>query len=145
MVATKLTIKRTTDSDKFDFVFNSFFEKYNIDLLEVSLSGASECGQYDIIYTFFSKEMVDHLTELMIEADITIFKREDFTNQIIKLIIDNDLESFKNKLDYVVEFDNIIDIVSEEEIIVDTILDKILNEGENSLTEREQFILKKNA
>lgn len=142
MIVTKLTIKKKMDYERDEFIFDSFSHEYGIDLLDVTLSKASSCGNYDIIYTFFSEEMVNYLINLFIELDVVIIKKEDCSNEVVNLIINDELDSFKNEFDYVIEFDNLINTLSKQEIVVNAILDKILNFGKDSLTDKQISILK---
>jgi hypothetical protein len=142
MIVTKLTIKKKMDYERDEFIFDSFSHEYGIDLLDVTLSKASSCGNYDIIYTFFSEEMVNYLINLFIELDVVIIKKEDCSNKVVNLIINDELDSFKNEFDYVIEFDNLINTLSKQEIVVNAILDKILNFGKDSLTDKQISILK---
>lgn len=142
MIVTKLTIKKKMDYERDEFIFDSFSHEYGIDLLDVTLSKASSCGNYDIIYTFFSEEMVNYLINLFIELDVVIIKKEDCSNEVVNLIINDELDSFKNEFDYIIEFDNLINTLSKQEVVVNAILDKILNFGKDSLTDKQISILK---
>jgi len=142
MIVTKLTIKKSADYERDEFIFDSFSHKYGIDLLDVTLSKTSSCGNYDIIYTFFSEEMVDYLINLFIEFSVVIIKKEDCSSEVANLIINDELDSFKNEFDYVIEFDNLINTLSKQEVVVNAILDKVLNFGKDSLTDKQISILK---
>jgi hypothetical protein len=142
MIVTKLTIKKKMDYERDEFIFDSFSQEYGIDLLDVTLSKTSICGNYDIIYTFFSEEMVNYLINLFIEVDVVIVKKEDCSNEVANLIINDELDSFRNEFDYVVEFDNLINNLSKQEVVVNAILDKILCFGKESLTDKQISILK---
>lgn len=142
MIVTKLTINKSTDYKRDEFIFDSFSHEYGIDLLDVILSKTSSCGNYEIIYTFFSEEMVDYLINLFIELDVVIIKKEDCSSEVANLIINDELDSFKNEFDYIIEFDNLIDNLSKQEVVINVILDKILNFGKDSLTDKQISILK---
>lgn len=142
MLITKLTIKKSVDHQKEEFIFDSFFEEYNVDLLEVALLKTSDCNQHDIMYTFFSKEMVDYLVNLFIESEISIVSREVCTNEIVNIIITNNVSNFKSEFDYTIGFDELIESFSKEEIIVNAILEKVSKEGKESLTDYQVYLLK---
>ena len=114
MAVTKLTIKKSVDYERDEIIFDSFLNQYEIDLLELTLSKNSDCGQYQVIYTFFSEEMVDSLIDLFIEYDIIILKREDCSVEIVNFIINDELDSFKNEFDYTLDFDNIMESFSKQ-------------------------------
>ena len=142
MIVTKLTIKKKMDYERDEFIFDSFSHEYGIDLLDVTLSKTSSCGNYDIIYTFISEEMVNYLINLFIELDVVIVEKEDCSNEVANLIINDELDAFKNEFDYIIEFDNLINTLSRQEVVVNAILDKILNFGKDSLTDKQISILK---
>lgn len=142
MAVTKLTIKKSVDYERDEIIFDSFLNQYEIDLLELTLSKNSDCGQYQVIYTFFSEEMVDSLIDLFIEYDIIILKREDCSVEIVNFIINDELDSFKNEFDYTLDFDNIMESFSKQEIVLNAILDKICTYGKESLTDYQISILK---
>lgn len=142
MLITKLTIKKSVDYQKEEFIFDSFFSEHNIDLLDVALFRKSDCNQYDIIYTFFPIEMVDFLVNLFIDSEISIVSREVCTNEIVDIIISNDVNNFKNQFDYTIGFDELIESISKEEAVIDAILRKVSKDGKDSLTEHQISLLK---
>ena len=142
MLITKLTIKKSVDYQKEEFIFDSFFSEYNVDLLDVALFSKSDCNQHDIIYTFFPIEMVDCLVNLFIDSEISIVSREVCTNEIIDIIIDNNINSFKSQFDYTIGFDELIESISKEEVVIDAILRKVSKNGKDSLTEHQISLLK---
>ena len=142
MVATKLVIKKNVNHERDEFIFDSFLNEYGFDLFESVLSKNSDCGQHQIIYTFFSTEMVDFLIDLFIESDVSIIKREDCTSEIVSLIVNGELQSFKDEFDYILDFDNIMEVFSKHDVVINTILDKVSMLGKDSLTENQISILK---
>lgn len=142
MAVTKLTIKKSVDYERDEIIFDSFLNQYEIDLLESTLSKNSDCGQYQVIYTFFSEEMVDSLIDLFIEYGVIIVKREDCSVEVINFIINDELGSFKNEFDYTLDFDDIMKSFSKQEIVINAILDRICTYGKESLTEYQISILK---
>lgn len=142
MVATKLIIKKSVDYERDGFIFDSFLKKYEVDLLESTLSKNSDCNQYEIIYTFFMTEMVDYLVNLFIESGVEITKREDCTGEIVNFIVNDELKVFKDEFDYILDFDSIMETFSKQDAVVNTILDRVSVLGKDSLTENQISILK---
>jgi len=145
MIATKLTIKKSTDYKRDEFIFDSFLAEYDVDLLDIALFKTSDCNQYDIIYTFFPKEMVDFLINLFIESEISIVSREVCTNEIVNIIVSNNINDFKSQFQYTIGFNELIESISKQEVVVNAILEKISKSGKDSLSEHQISLLKKAA
>jgi hypothetical protein len=142
MMITKIEIDINVENEKVFKSIKDFWKKKLIDLEDIVLMKDSECGKYEYVYIFSDESTSNLLVNIFLKNEITIFKRIDFTQDMINIINSNELENFKNSLSCTENFDEIMHPFIFEHITKDMVLDKINALGINSLTEQDYSILK---
>ena len=102
-----------------------------------------EDEKFEYLFVFCNIMDFNFLKNLIIENNIEILESLDFTENLIKIIKDNQLNDFKQKLHDFSFIDEKINNFILSNISKDDILDKILDKGIESLSEIELEILQK--
>lgn len=125
-------------------VLEDFRELHEIDMSNFMLVKESSCCKYEYLYIFLPNHKITDFVKLINEYGIELFMDVDFTDILLNIILNNELDTFKHKftLDYNIEFDELIDEFYEQIITIDMVLDKANLLGFDSLTERDYNILK---
>jgi hypothetical protein len=125
-------------------VLEEFRELHKIDMSNFMLVKESSCCKYEYLYIFLPNHKTNDFVKLIKEYGIELFMDFDFTNTLLDIVLNNDIDTFKNKftLDYNIEFDELIDLFYDHAVTIDMVLDKANLLGFESLTERDYKVLK---
>lgn len=139
---TLIKIKNDQTNDTIEKIFNSFFDNYGFDISERLLVNQTEDGEVEEVYLFLKPYEVNGLINLLLENKVTIYSKSDVTNDFIKMINTNEIDSFKTNFGPEYNSDELIKEFTVNHITQDMILDKITNIGISGLTETDYVILK---
>lgn len=144
VMVTILKIKNEDDNnDQIYSIYEDFIDIYDFSIFDRVLINISDCDKYEYLYLFLDQEQLNVFINLLLEYDITIYSKEDYTDKLKSIIINNQLDLFKDKFLDLYSFDELIEFFYETNITKDDVLDKASFNGFNSLTDNDYKILKK--
>ena len=138
MIVTKIVLEK---SKKDYIILTEWEKKHNIEsILDMCLL-VNESSNFDIFYLFTENEvLVDSLMNIAVENSVIIKYREDYTEKLIKKFIYNEIDDFKSNFDEYSDI-SLLDDFYKKNINIDIILDKMLDNGKESLTEKDYAVL----
>ncbi len=141
MVTVLKVDNRDDNNEKVYSIYEDFIELYDLSIFDRMLIDISPCRKYEYLYLFMDQEQLNMFINLLLEYDLTIYSKEDYTDKLISIVVSNKLEDFKNTFIDNYGFDELMDYFYETNITKDNILDKACFNGFDSLTENDYKIL----
>jgi hypothetical protein len=135
----KLKIDINSDIKDVKKVFNEFSDEFKED--PDILVETSSCKKYEFIYIFMDYVRANFFINLLLNNNITIISKNEFSDEFRNIIIENKVNEFKSRIIDDTNFDKILKGFYQENIDKDDILDKISKFGLESLNETEKSIL----
>jgi hypothetical protein len=123
-------------------IYEEFIETYNVSIFDRMLIEISPCRKYELLYLFMDQEELNTFINLILDYNFTIYSKEDYTDKLISMVVNNKIDDFKSKFMDVYGFDELIVYFYESTITKDNVLDKACFNGFDSLTENDYKILK---
>jgi hypothetical protein len=123
-------------------IYEEFIEAYNVSIFDRMLIEISPCRKYELLYLFMDQEELNTFINLILDYNFTIYSKEDYTDKLISMVVNNKIGDFKSKFMDVYGFDELIVYFYESTITKDNVLDKASFNGFDSLTENDYKILK---
>lgn len=143
-MVTKITVPIDITEEQATNAFISFQNNTKLYLHEYLVAEDSKCGKYEHTYIFGDSEICNSVINALLENDVPILGKEDFTESLIEIINTNKIQEFKESLneDFGETFDMIFENFINGNLTQDMILDKINALGMESLQEHDYRILK---
>lgn len=123
-------------------IYEEFIEAYNVSIFDRMLIEISPCRKYELLYLFMDQEELNTFINLILDCNLTIYSKEDYTDKLISMVVNNKMDDFKSKFMDIYGFDELIVYFYESTITKDNVLDKASFNGFDSLTENDYKILK---
>lgn len=141
-MVTILKVDNTEDNnDKVYAIYFEFIEKYNFSMFDRILIKTSSCNKYEYLYLFMNQEELNYFINLLLNYDITIHSKKDYTDELLSLIVNNKIDEFKSQFDSFFEMDAMITFFYNMNVTKDDVLDKANFNGFNTLTNDDYMIL----
>lgn len=140
-MVTVLKVKNESDSNVGYRISEAFKDVHGFSIFDRMLVRNSECGEYEYLYLFINEYELNTFINIILTEDTTIFNKRDFTNDLIDIIVNNNLDEFKSKFELFFDFDDIIGDFYLKAITKDIVLDKMCFSGKDSLTKFDYKIL----
>jgi len=141
IMVTILKVKNESDDNVGFRINEAFKDAHGFSIFDKILVRDSDCGEYEYLYLFVNQIEVNTFINIILSEDTTIFNKKDFTDDLINIIVNNKLDTFKSKFEEHYEFDLLITSFYLESITKDIVLDKICFSGKDSLTKIDYEIL----
>ena len=141
IMVTILKVKNESNSDVSFKINQEFIDAHEFSVFDRMLVKESECGNYEYLYLFLNQAELNTFINIALKEDTTIFYKNDFTDDLINIIINNKLDEFKSEFDLGFDFYELFTFFYLESITKDMILDKICFNGKDSLTKYDYEIL----
>lgn len=122
-------------------IYEEFIEAYNVSIFDRMLIEISPCRKYELLYLFMNQEELNTFINLILDCNLTIYSKEDYTDKLTSLVVNNKLDGFKSKFMDIYGFDELISYFYESNITKDNVLDKACFNGFDSLNENDYKIL----
>ena len=139
-MVTILKVDNVGDNNQIMPIVFDFQEKFGVSPFDKML--IREVGEHEYLYLFMNQEELNAFINLMLEQDMTIHSKTDYTEKLISLIINNKLHEFTNMFEDMFDIDAIISEFYNSNITKDNVLDKAIANGFGSLSENDYRILK---
>lgn len=123
-------------------IYHDFIDIHGLSIFDRMLVKNSLCGDYEYLYLFLNQEELNTFINLLLEKNISIYSKEDYTETLVRIVIDNRINYFKNLFDDIFNIDELIRLFYESTITKDNVLDKALFNGFDSLTDDDYKVLK---
>ena len=91
-MVTKLKIQNDPDKQKSIRVLENFENKTGVDLMEHCLVKISPCKKFEYVYAFLQKDQLNVLLNLILEEEIIIYSKKDYTQRIANKIKNGKLD-----------------------------------------------------
>lgn len=121
-MVTKLIIANDPNKQKSIRIIDSFEDQTGLDLMDHCLIKVSPCKKYESVYVFLKKENLNTLINLVLEEEITIYSKKDYTQVLSEKIKKGKLSKFKDSFtfegDSNSKFSNIIERAIPRELVV---------------------------
>jgi hypothetical protein len=141
---TILKVKNEDDNNEQLYtIYEEFMDMYDLSIFDRMLITVSKCDRYEYLYLFLDQEKLNMFINLLLDNDITIYSKEDYTDKLISIIVNDKLDDFKNEFIDNYNFDELMEYFYETTITKDNILDKACFNGFESLNDYDYQILKK--
>jgi hypothetical protein len=143
-MVTKITVPTDITEEQAIAVFRHFNENTGLFLHEHLLTEDSKCEKYEHTYIFGDEIICNAVINAMLENNVPVLGKEDFTNSLVEIVNSNRIQEFKKSLneDYEETFDMLFDEFINGNVTKDMVLDKINALGMKSLQEHDYKILK---
>jgi hypothetical protein len=124
------------------FEINEAFKSvHGIEIFDCILVKDSDCGNFEKLFLFMDNYEMNTFINLLLERDIAVYSKVDFTKDLINIVNTNKVSEFKSTFNQMDELDNIINTFTFNHIDIDMVLDKISDLGKSGLTENDFAIL----
>ncbi len=141
-MVTKIVIPSNITEEQGEKSFVDFNEISGLNLSDYLIAEDSSCGKFEYAYIFGNDMICNLAINSFLKNEIPIYSREDFTDNLIEIVNNNNIEDFKNSLcEHSRDCDELIESFIEEHITQDMVLDKITSLGMESLKEYDYKIL----
>ena len=120
---------------------SDFYDIHNFSVFDRMLVKESVCGEYEYVYLFLNQLELNTFINIILSEDTIIYEKYDFTDELIKIIINNKVDEFIDEFVLDFDFDYILKLFYSESITKNIVLDKICFNGKESLTEYDYEIL----
>jgi hypothetical protein len=102
----------------------------------------SDCDKYEYLYLFMNDFEIQTFLNLLVEFKVEVLSRTDFTEEMIDVLMNNDIDKFKENFNGMTYLEEVIENFGFQNIDKDMILDKISKHGIKSLSDFDYKILK---
>lgn len=141
-MVTILKVKNEVENnEKIYSIYFEFTERFGFSIFDKMLIKTSSCDTYEYLYLFMNVDELNGFIGLLLEQNITIYSKKDYTNELLSIIINNKVDEFKNEFDSSFNTDELISIFYDVAVSKDDVLDKASYNGFDSLTENDYRIL----
>ena len=140
-MVTIIKIDRVEGND-WVFEINEIFEEtHKMVIFDCVLVKESPCGKFEELFLFMDNYEVNTFINLLLERNVGVYSKVDFTKDLIAIVNGNTIDEFKGTFNGMNEFDNIISSFVLNHIDKDMVLDKLSALGITALTESDYTIL----
>lgn len=143
-MVTKVKVDYDTEISDLMMVNSDFYYEFDVEVLDLMLVEVSPCNKYEYLYLFMGDDMVSFFINSLLDYNIAVYEKDDFTITFKKIIKDNKIDEFKSKLSDIYTFDSLLNKFYSESIDIDDVLDKISYSGLESLSEYDYSVLNDN-
>lgn len=141
-MVTVLKVDNREDNNEMIYtIYEEFIEVYNLSIFDRMLIKISPCKKYEFLYLFMDQEELNTFINLVLDCNLTIYSKEDYTDTLISMVVNNKLNEFKNQFMDTYSFDELMLHFYKSSITKDNVLDKACFNGFDSLTEIDYKIL----
>lgn len=144
-MVTKIIIDLLNSDDiKFDNVVSNledYYESFGVDIQDMIISETDSDSMLESLYLFSGSSELSVFENALLKNEINIHKKLDFTNDLKSIILNNEIEDFKNRFITFDSLDELVDNFIKGYLTKDDILDKVITFGRESLTDTEIDIL----
>lgn len=140
-----VTIVKIKNIKDFSWVFDMekmFEDTHGVGFSDCMLVKESECGDYEYLYLFMDDYKISSFFNLLIEFKIEVLSKINFTENMINILMNNDIEGFRTNFKGMSYFDKVIENFGFDNVDKDMVLDKILKHGLKSLNDFDYKVLK---
>jgi hypothetical protein len=142
-MVTILKVKNEIENnEKIYSIYFEFIDRYNFSIFDKMLVKVSDCENYEYLYCFMNQDELNGFIGMLLEQDITIHSKSDYTERMVSMIIENKIGDFKNQFDPTCDVDGLISLFYDSCVTKDNVLDKANSNGFDSLTEDDYRVLK---
>jgi hypothetical protein len=129
------------NNEKIYSIYFEFIERYGFSIFEKMLVKTSSCDKYEYLYLFMNQDELDGFIGLLLDENMTIHSKQDYTEKMLSIIINNKLDEFKEQFEPTFDTDSLISLFYDSVVTKDDVLDKVNSNGFESLTEDDYRIL----
>jgi hypothetical protein len=129
------------NNEKIYSIYFEFIERYGFSIFEKMLAKTSSCDKYEYLYLFMNQNELDGFIGLLLDENMTIHSKQDYTEKMLSIIINNKLDEFKEQFEPTFDTDSLISLFYDSVVTKDDVLDKANSNGFESLTEDDYRIL----
>jgi hypothetical protein len=140
-MVTIVKVKRVEGTDWVSDMERMFEDTHGIDFYDCMLVHDSVCREYEYLYLFMNDYEINTFLNLLVEFKIEILSKNEFTEKMTYIMMNNDIDNFKEKFNGMAQFDDVVRDFGFNNINKDMVLDKILKYGINSLNDIDYKVL----
>jgi hypothetical protein len=96
-MVTKLKIQNDPDKQKSIRILDIFKKKTGLDLMDHCLVKVSSCKKFELVYVFLNTSNLNSLIGVILEENITIYEKADYTERIANKVKNGKLLQFKSE------------------------------------------------
>mgnify|MGYP003383972176 CR=1 FL=1 len=96
-MVTKLKIQNDPDKQKSIRILDIFEKKTGLDLMDHCLVKVSPCKKFELVYVFLNTSNLNSLIGVILEENITIYEKADYTERIANKVKNGKLLQFKSE------------------------------------------------
>jgi hypothetical protein len=122
-------------------IYFEFMDIHGFSIFDKTLVKTSSCGEYEYLYLFMNQEELNSFIGLLLDKDMTIYSKKDYTDEMVSIIVNNKIHDFKEEFESSFDIDTLVKSFYETTITKDNILDKISLNGIKSLNDYDYEVL----
>jgi hypothetical protein len=122
-------------------IYFEFMDIHGFSIFDKTLVKTSRCGEYEYLYLFMNQEELNSFIGLLLDKDMTIYSKKDYTDEMVSIIVNNKIHDFKEEFESSFDIDTLIKSFYETSITKDNILDKINLNGIKYLNDYDYKVL----
>jgi hypothetical protein len=141
-MVTILKVDNVEDNNvKIYSIYFEFMDIHGFSIFDKTLVKTSSCGEYEYLYLFMNQEELNSFIGLLLDNDMTIYSKKDYTDEMVSIIVNNKIDDFKKEFESSFDIDTLVKSFYETSITKDNILDKISLSGIKSLNDNDYEVL----
>jgi hypothetical protein len=129
------------NNEKIYSIYFQFIERYGFSIFDKMLIKTSSCDKYEYLYLFMNQDELNGFISLLLDENMTIHSKQDYTEKMLSNIVNNKLDEFKEQFEPTFDTDGLISLFYDSVVTKDDVLDKVNSNGFESLTEDDYRIL----
>lgn len=129
------------NNEKIYSIYFEFIERYGFSIFDKMLIKTSSCDKYEYLYLFMNQNELNGFISLLLDENMTIHSKQDYTEKMLSIIVSNKLDEFKEQFEPTFDTDSLISSFYDLVVTKDDVLDKANSNGFESLTEDDYRIL----
>jgi hypothetical protein len=129
------------NNEKIYSIYFQFIERYGFSIFDKMLIKTSSCDKYEYLYLFMNQDELNGFISLLLDENMTIHSKQDYTEKMLSIIVNNKLDEFKEQFEPTFDTDGLISLFYDSVVTKDDVLDKVNSNGFESLTEDDYRIL----
>jgi hypothetical protein len=122
-------------------IYFEFIDIHGFSIFDKTLVKTSSCGEYEYLYLFMNQEELNSFIGLLLDKDMTIYSKKDYTDEMVSIVVNDKIDNFKEEFDSSFDIDSLVKSFYEMSITKDNILDKITVSGIKSLNNNDYEVL----
>jgi len=129
------------NNEKIYSIYFEFIERYGFSIFDKMLIKTSSCDKYEYLYLFMNQDELNGFIGLLLDENMTIHSKQDYTEKLLSMIVNNKLDDFKEQFEPTFDTGSLISLFYDSVVTKDDVLDKANSNGFKSLTEDDYRIL----